>query len=158
MTDATMNEAGGAEPKKRGKLPLILGLVLGLAGAGGGYVAMTGLPGSHEGPPDARSEATHTAFVPVPPLTISLGRDGDGVRHLRFQAQLEVDPAGVANVTALLPRVSDVLNGYLRAVAVSDLENPAALIRIRAQMLRRVQIVVGDGWVHDLLVMEFVLN
>ncbi len=158
MTDATMNEAGGAEPKKRGKLPLILGVVLGLAGAGGGYVAMSGLPGSHGEEPDPRSQPPRTAFVPVPPLTISLGHAGGGVRHLRFQAQLEVDPIGVNNVTVLLPRVSDVLNGYLRAVAVSDLEDPAALVRIRAQMLRRVQIVVGDGLVHDLLVMEFVLN
>jgi flagellar FliL protein len=51
-----------------------------------------------------------------------------------------------------------VLNGYLRAVETSDLENPAALVRLKAQMLRRIQIVTGEGRVRDLLVSEFVLN
>ena len=57
-----------------------------------------------------------------------------------------------------MPRVLDVLNTYLRAVEVRDLEEPAALARLRAQMLRRVQVVTGEGRVRDLLVTEFVLN
>jgi flagellar protein FliL len=57
-----------------------------------------------------------------------------------------------------MPRIVDVLNGYLRAVEVREFEDPAALVRLRAQMLRRVQIVTGEGRVRDLLVTEFVLN
>jgi flagellar FliL protein len=90
-------------------------------------------------------------------MIISIGRGGLA-RHLRFEAQLEVDPARASEVTTLMPRVVDVLNGYLRAVDVSDLEDPASLVRLRAQMLRRVQIVTGEGAVRDLLVMEFVVN
>jgi flagellar FliL protein len=52
----------------------------------------------------------------------------------------------------------DVLNGYLRAVEVAEIEDRSALIRLRAQMLRRVQIVTGEGRVRDLLVTEFVVN
>ena len=51
-----------------------------------------------------------------------------------------------------------MLNGYLRAVEVADLEDRTALVRLRAQMLRRVQIVTGEGRVRDLLVTEFVIN
>jgi flagellar FliL protein len=61
-------------------------------------------------------------------------------------------------VTLLLPRIMDVLNGYLRAIDITQLEDPAALIRIRAHMLRRIQIVTGEGRVRDLLITEFVLN
>ena len=50
----------------------------------------------------------------------------------------------------IMPRVTDVLNGYLRAVEVRDLEDPTALSRLRAQMLRRVQMVSGEGRVLDL--------
>ena len=57
-----------------------------------------------------------------------------------------------------MPRIVDVLNTYLRAVEVRDLEEPAAMARLRAQMLRRVQVVTGEGRVRDLLVTEFVLN
>ncbi|MBC7156526.1 MAG: flagellar basal body protein FliL, partial [Rhodobacteraceae bacterium] len=41
---------------------------------------------------------------------------------------------------------------------VEELLAPAALVRLRAQMLRRVQVVAGAGRVRDLLVNEFVVN
>jgi flagellar FliL protein len=78
--------------------------------------------------------------------------------HLRFTAQLEVPPDRVSEVESIRPRIVDVLNGYLRAVDLTDLEDPTALMRLRAQMLRRVQVVAGEGRVNDLLIMEFVLN
>ena len=98
-----------------------------------------------------------TAFVAMEPIMISLA-PGANARHLRFAGQLEVAPDRAAEVTALMPRVLDVLNTYLRAVEVRDLEDPAALARLRAQMLRRIQVVLGEGKVRDLLVTEFVLN
>ena len=57
-----------------------------------------------------------------------------------------------------MPRVLDVLNTYLRAVEVRDLEEPSSLVKLRAQMLRRVQVVTGEGKVRDLLITEFVLG
>ena len=46
----------------------------------------------------------------------------------------------------------------VRAIDVAEIEDPGALVKMRAQMLRRVQIVSGEGRVRDLLVTEFVLN
>ena len=57
-----------------------------------------------------------------------------------------------------MPRILDVMNSYLRAIDTGSLEDPAAMVRLRAQMLRRIQIVTGEGRVRDLLVTEFVLN
>jgi len=148
---------------KTSKLPLILGLVLGLAGAGGGFfAAWSGLIlGSEstakadiEEAPDVKDQV---AFLPVDPLTISLGNTANA-KHLRFRADLEVPALHKEEVKKVLPRVVDVLNSYLRALDPGDLEERAALPRLRAQMLRRVQTVVGRDRVNDLLVMEFVLN
>ncbi len=97
------------------------------------------------------------SFVPVTPMVVSLGSNASS-RHLRFTAELEVAKAYQPDVILLMPRILDVLNGYLRAVDAAQLEDPTALIRLRAQMLRRVQIVTGEGRVRDLLVTEFVLN
>ena len=97
------------------------------------------------------------AFVEIDPLVISLG-NGSGSRHLRFRASLEVEPQYQEDVTRLIPRVLDVLNSYLRAVEMRDIEDPSALLMIRAQMLRRIQIVTGGDRVRDLLIMEFILN
>jgi len=159
-------ETSPEEPeKKKSKMPLILGVILGLAGAGGGFFAVfSGMilaPESEEqadapAPGDAPA-MPDVAFVPVDPLVISL-RAPSQSRHLRFRAELEVPSAYQAEVELLLPRVVDVLNSYLRALSPGDLEDASALARLRAQMLRRVQTVAGQDRVNDLLVMEFVLN
>ena len=157
-------------PKKASKMPLIIGLVLAIVGGGGGFFAVkTGMLDGSGGSEAAHAEeqtddvdspatsAVDVAFVALDPLVISLPRSGSRA-HLRFAAHLEVDPAYAAEVEAVKPRIIDVLNGYLRAVELAELEDPTALVRLRAQMLRRVQIVTGEGRVRDFLIMEFVLN
>ena len=152
-------------PKKASKLPLVIGLALALLGGGGGFFAVySGLILAPEKTKHVAEEESfekvkdmpNVAFVPVDPMVISLS--SGRARHLRFQAQLEVGMPYEAEVTKLMPRVVDVLNSYLRALDPEDLEAGSALIRLRAQMLRRVQIVTGGDRVKDLLIMEFVLN
>lgn len=158
----TENEAP-EEPKKKSKLPLLIGLVLGLAGAGGGFFAVSSGMILSSKSPDHSSDGLEAeaipdvAFIAVDPLVISL-RAPSTARHLRFRAQLEVPVQFKIDVETLLPRVVDVLNSYLRAIDTSDFEDPSALMRLRAQMLRRIQVVTGQGRVNDLLIMEFVLN
>lgn len=161
---AETEETAEGTPRKASKLPLIIGLVLALAGGGGGFYAVSsGLlfgSDSHEdmaGEPDTGPGLPDVAFVAVEPMVVSMGLHSGG-EHLKFRAQLEVPSKHRADVELLLPRVVDVLNGYLRALEISDLKDPSALTRLRAQMLRRVQLVTGQGYVNDLLIMEFVLN
>ncbi|MCP5036726.1 MAG: flagellar basal body protein FliL [Rhodobacteraceae bacterium] len=153
-------------PKKKSKKPMIIGLILALGLGGGGFYAVYsgmifGTADPHEAVDaehgEAPTELPPIAFVPLDPLVISLG-GASNPRHLRFRAELEVEPAYQDDVTELVPRVLDVLNSYLRAVELRDLENSSALVNLRAQMLRRIQLVTGEGRVRDLLIMEFVLN
>ncbi|GKY86675.1 flagellar basal body-associated FliL family protein [Sinisalibacter aestuarii] len=168
MADVEEPDGGADEaaPKKAGRKGLVIGLVLALLLGGGGFYAVysgmilgqreAALPdaGAHD---DTAETLPPVAFVPLEPLVISLGT-GTRSRHLRFRAELEVAPEAQADVTKLTPRVMDVLNSYLRAVELSDLENASSLIGLRAQMLRRIQLVTGEGRVRDLLIMEFVLS
>lgn len=154
-----------APPKKASKMPLILGLILAIAGGGGGFMAvkmgiLSGDDDGHvaeEAHAEIPNELPPLAFVELDPLIVSLS-DESGRSHLRFTAQIEVPPEYQVEVESIKPRVVDVLNGYLRAVDVADLSNPNALARLRGQMLRRIQVVAGTGRVRDLLIMEFVLN
>lgn len=152
MTDTAL-------PKPRRRMaPLLIGVALAAAAGGGGFYATTaGLLPLPEGDAAPAAPMPDVAFVPVPPLVISLGPTSRH-RHLRFAAQVEVAPGHAAEVTHLMPRIVDVVNGYLRAVDPAELEATAALVRLRAQLLRRIQIVTGEGRVTDLLVSEFVLN
>jgi flagellar protein FliL len=150
---------GTDSPKKRGKLPLILAAALALVlGGAGFYATWSGLLlGGHEPAEEAAAPLPDIAFVPIEPVVISLPETARNA-HLRFTAQLEVAGKHTADVTLLLPRIVDILNGYLRAIDVAEIEDPTALVRIRAQLLRRIQLVSGEGRVRDLLITEFVLN
>lgn len=112
---------------------------------------------SDTAPHGATYASTTAAFVELDPLVVSLGT-GQNLAHLRFRAHLEVSGGSEDSVAALMPRVMDVLNGYLRALKPEELADPTMLIRLRAQMLRRVQLVIGEDLVKDLLIAEFVLN
>ena len=165
MTDAAVPDEEVVS--KPSKLPMILGLVLALLGGGGGfYATWSGMilgGGDHaEAPAEAEQAVPDMAlpdvkFVSLPQLVVSLG-PGSSKEHLIFRADLEVPTSRVSEVEGILPRVIDVLNSYLRALEPRDLEGASALIKLRGQMLRRIQLVTGEGRVRDLLVMEFVLN
>lgn len=149
-------------PKKRSKKPLLIGLVLALVLGGAGFYAT--FSGMILGGGDEHAEMEQTpcplmgvAFVPLETMVISLGPDS-GSEHLRFTAQLEVVDTAAADVTTLTPRILDVINSYLRAIDTASIEDPHAMARLRAQMLRRIQVVTGEGRVRDLLITEFVLN
>lgn len=157
-------ETDAEEPvEKKSKKPILIGLILALAGGGGGFYATWSgmLLGSESAAKETHGEVKEkgpeTAFVSMDQLVISLD-ETTRAKHLLFRASLEVPKSYAEEVQALLPRVIDVLNTYLRALDPSDLEDPSALTRLRAQMLRRVQVVAGQGRINDLLVMEFVLN
>lgn len=161
-TEEETEESSG----KGGLKGILLGLLAALVlGAGGFYAAYSGLIGGESAKESGHEKAGKgekgagpaVAFVPLDPLVVSIGRAGDG-RYLRFSAQLEVAAEDLEEVTLLSPRVLDVLNSYLRAVETDDIEDPAAMARLRAQMLRRVQLVTGEGRVRDLLITEFVIG
>ncbi|WP_283176526.1 flagellar basal body-associated FliL family protein [Gemmobacter sp. 24YEA27] len=163
MSDTAIPEEAAAEGagKKRPKLSLLIGLLL-TTGAGGAgfYVMKSGLlmDGGHDALAGSQVQGLpDIAYVPVDQILISLPPGAPG-RHLRFAAQIEVARPHAAEVTLLMPRVLDVLNSYLRAVDPAGFDDPGAMTRLRAQMLRRIQIVTGEGRVRDLLITEFVMN
>lgn len=172
MSDTTA-DTEQAEAPKASKLPLIIGIILMLVGAGGGFYAVSS--GMLSGPlgigpapksADAKAEEKEVrepeplgdvAFVELEPLVISLSPDAQA-DFLRFRATIEVKGQYLADVEKVLPRVQDVMNTYLRALRPEQIEEVGSLIRIRSHLLHRVQVVIGEGRVNDLLIMEFVLN
>ncbi|MFD1344035.1 flagellar basal body-associated FliL family protein [Litorisediminicola beolgyonensis] len=168
MTDMTADS-----PPKGSKLPLILGLILALLGAGGGYYAVIAglLPVGHGDAGASHTEAEKSllpsrhdvsplgdiAFVDLPPLVVSLN-PSSSASHLRFTATLEVPRDAEAEVREVQPRILDAMNGYLRALDPKDFESRGALMLVRSQLVRRIELVIGPERLRDLLVLEFVLD
>jgi flagellar protein FliL len=156
-------ESDAAPSAKRSRKPLVIGALLALLSGGGGFYAV--FSGMILGSEHSAAESMHpevkalpeVTFVPIDSVILALG-SGSQNRHLKFTAQVEVDSAYAADVALLTPRILDVFNSYLSAVDPLMLEQSAAIVRVRAQLLRRVQMVVGEGRARDLLITEFVLN
>lgn len=162
MTDVNISQKN--EPKKAFKLNVTLGVLGCLIGIGGGFFAtFSGLILAKASQAEASTmkveleNLADVAFVEVAPIIVSL-RPGSSNKHLSFSSQLEVPTLYRADVEHLLPRIVDVMNGYLSALETEDFESPAIIVRLRSQLLRRVQVVTGLDRVNDLLVMEFILN
>ena len=155
--------ADESSKRRRGGATLLalLGLLLGGAGAYG--AVSTGLvdaPRLELSNLTQRSDVESwptPSFVELAPMVISLGRDA-GARHLRLSLQLEVAPGTERSVQAVVPRILDVLNTYLRAVDGREIEVAGAMLQLKSQMLRRVQLVSPPESVRDLLVQEFIIN
>ncbi|MEL6217015.1 MAG: flagellar basal body-associated FliL family protein [Pseudomonadota bacterium] len=177
MNEKAETEEAVPEKAKKGSKILLIAIPVALLLGGGAfygvYSGMIPLPFGDkaemaDGPDADKAAAAEpldaepmdemaTAFLPVETIVISLAPEASA-QHLKLSVQLEVDAEKADEVGTRLPRVVDVLNTFLRAVEVSDLERPRSMIRLRAQMLRRVQLVAGPGAIHDLLIQEFVLN
>ena len=169
-----VTDAEEVEPKKGKSKLMLISLVLAvLLGGAGFYGVYSGLiplgskssdaddvakAGAEEMPKDGpKKEYEEPAFVVLEPFIVSLGERASS-RHLKISLTVEVVPGTESSVMAAVPRINDVLNTYLRAVDHRDFEVPRAMLRLRAQMLRRVRLVTPPDAVRDLLFQEFVLN
>lgn len=164
-------EDGEEPPKKKSKAPLLIGLVLFLLLGGGGFfaaysgLAPSPLGGGGEKEDYAEEEeyeegaavASAPAFIPLDELIVPLA-PGSKSKFLAITTQIEVDAKDVAAFEALRPRFLDVLNTFLRAVHLADLEEPSAMLRLRAQLLRRIRAVSEPAKPRDLLITSFVLQ
>lgn len=160
-------EPEGEEPAKRSKLPLILGLVLFLAAAGGGFYAtfsgmfsIASLMGGEkvDGEDDMVMAAASTpTFFPIGETIIPLGPNAEA-EFLLMTSEIEIDPKDLEAFQALMPRIQDLFNTYLRAVEARDLEQPNATMRLRDQLLRRLRVIAEPAMPRDLLFTSFILK
>lgn len=161
--EATKTDADVSDGKPS-KIWLILSVLFCVVGGAAGYFGVSsgvfpfGTSETRDRPaasdPVVRPDV---AFVDIPTLVITLP-PGAKNEHLRFTGQIEVPSKFKSDVEYLMPRIQDMMNGYLRALTAEDIEGPGALFKIRLHMFRRIVMVVGLGKANSLLVTEFILK
>ncbi|MEM7546937.1 MAG: flagellar basal body-associated FliL family protein [Pseudomonadota bacterium] len=170
MVDVTDDMADDdSAPKKGSRKLLLIVLVLSLLlGGGGFFAAFSGLapkPGFLGGEagdtagktPVAAPVDQGIAFMPLGQIVIPLSPRARA-KHLLLEAELEVNKGDLSAVEQMRPRILDMINTYLRAIDESDLDDPSAVIRLRAQLLRRASVVVAPARPRDLLITSFILK
>ncbi len=97
------------------------------------------------------------AYFLLDPFVISIQPIGR-TRHLKISIVLETSPEHEETLIAHSYRIRDVINIYLRSVDGAELENPAAMTRLKTQIKRRVRLIMADDAVENVLITEFILT
>ncbi len=77
---------------------------------------------------------------------------------LRMSLALEVPQQFQEEVNPNELRLRDAFMGYLRAVEIAELRDPAFLPQLRAQLLRRSRLVLGQEKVTGVLITDFLIR
>jgi flagellar FliL protein len=103
------------------------------------------------------SASTRPIFVDVPEMTVTLP-NGGRPRQLRLKLAMEVtgDP-DQPPPELMSPRIYDSLILYLRTLRDGELEGALAMDRLRGDLLRRMDLLLGEGRVRDVLITGFVV-
>ena len=98
-------------------------------------------------------------FLQIPDLLVNLNADGNQNRYLRLSVQLEVgSEADKAAVEAVMPRVVDQFQTYLRELRVKDLRGSAGIYRLQMELLNRVNTAAYPVEVKDVLFQEILIQ
>lgn len=104
-------------------------------------------------------EAGGSNFLEIPTITVNLQADDGTPRYLRLSVQLELKNAlDKASVEAVMPRVIDQFQTYLRELRVRDLRGSAGIYRLQMELLWRVNQAASPVEVKDVLFQEILIN
>jgi flagellar FliL protein len=100
-----------------------------------------------------------SSFLEIPKMIVNLNTDGDVPRYLRLSIQLELnDPADAPAVQAVIPRVVDKFQTYLRELRVKDLRGSGGIYRLQSELLWRVNQAAAPVEVKDVLFQEILIQ
>jgi len=172
--DEDDEEGGGSGGgKKKLILLIVVPLLLVVGGAAGAYymglldpvlaMIVGEEPAEGEGEGDAAEgeegiPAT-VVFYDLPELLVNLNTGSRKQAYLKIRISLEVaNQTDVPKLEALMPRVVDNFQVYLRELRVDDLKGSAGMYRLREEMLTRVNAAVAPAKVNDVLFKEMLVQ
>ena len=129
-------------------------------GHGGGGEDEHASDGGDDGHGDGHGEGGGSGFIAVPTMIVNLvEEDGETPRYLRLTVQLELqDPGEAGAIEAVIPRVVDQFQTFLRELRVKDLRGSAGIYRLQMELLRRVNQAAYPVEVKDILFQEILIQ
>lgn len=147
------------------KLVLFIILPFLLIGAAGGGIYASGLLDSLLGIEEQDGELTTEAelgpsvYYEVPEMLVNLNTSGRKVGYLKIAISLEVGSEDdFAKLDAVLPRIVDDFQVYLRELRIEDLNGSAGLQRLREELFMRVSNAAAPTVVRDVLFRELLIQ
>lgn len=140
-------EAGHEKPKKKEKKKEEKG------GHGGGEAApAAGAPVIKEGPDGV-------VFYTLPDIVVNMQAADGKSTFLKLKLTFELPDEETAEaLTPNLPRLQDMFQTFLRELRPEDLNGSQGSYQLRAELLRRVNLVAAPSKVNAVLIEEMLIN
>jgi flagellar FliL protein len=152
------------------KLQLVAaaGLLLVLGGGGAGlYFFVLSAPAQDPAVADARSVKTEpdrlppaqAAFLDIPDIIVNIQTPDSTPAYLKLSVSLELDKMEEkATIEPVMPRIIDQFQGYLRELRVEDIRGSAGVMRLKEELLRRVNLAAAPTPVREVLLKEMIVQ
>lgn len=180
--EAAPEGAGGGKSKKKLLLLILIPLVLVIGGGAAAY--FTGLADPllamfHKEPATAEGEGGHGEAAKTAEPAKAAAKAGDqpivnyelpdmlvnidtGTRaksFLKIKASVELNSeADIERIVAVLPKIVDNFQVYLRELKQDDLVGAAGMFKLREELLIRINAAVRPVQVKDVLFKEFIVQ
>jgi flagellar FliL protein len=163
--------AGAEEPKRRrfaGRTLVLFViaplLLLGGLGAGAHFMGLTAMlfggGGEEKKEEQAAAQPPKPAvFYNMPEMLVNLNTAGRRTNFLKISVSLELENAtDIPRIEAVMPRIVDNFQIYLRELRIEDLRGSAGLYRLREELLARVNNAAQPAKVNDVLFKEMLVQ
>ncbi len=98
-------------------------------------------------------------FLQIPNMIVNLSSEDGQTRYLRLSVQLELASEEDKNmVEAVMPRVVDQFQTYLRELRIRDLRGSQGIYRLQMELLSRVNAAAYPVEVQDVLFQEILIQ
>jgi flagellar protein FliL len=140
-------------------VPALL-LVIGGGGAGAYFFLIKKSDKSQEAKAeDAPLTPPKVAFSDMQDILVNIQSNDGTPAYLKLGVSLELeDDAQKAALTPLMPRITDQFQAYLRELRLDDLKGSAGVLRLKEELLRRVNVAAAPYHVRDVLLKETIVQ
>ena len=112
-----------------------------------------------EAGPEQPTEVQAAVFYDLPEILVNLTSPGRKQNFLKIRVSLELESAlDVGKIEAVMPRIIDNFQVYLRELRVDDLQGSAGMLRLREELMARVNNAVKPAKVNDVLFKEMLVQ
>ena len=186
-SDADIPEGEDGEGEGKKKPPLMLFIAAGVAALvliGGGVTAALILTGGHDKPADAKAKEKPkkeekkggkegkdkgpnpitegpdgVAYYAMPDLVANIQTADGRPAYLKLKLALELKDESVAeSIEPNMPRLTDMLQTFLRELRPEDLAGSQGNYQIRMEILRRVNLVIAPAKINAVLIEEMLIT
>jgi len=99
------------------------------------------------------------AFSDMQDILVNIQSNDGTPAYLKLGVSLELeDDAQKAALTPLMPRITDQFQAYLRELRLDDLKGSAGVLRLKEELLRRVNVAAAPYHVRDVLLKEMIVQ